>query len=141
MDDPLRLHGGFADLVGYELKVWQADYAELTLTVEPQHLNRSGIMHGGVLATLIDTACGYSGIYCAEPGRVRRAVTLSLHSQFIGAAELGARLTVTGRRSGGGRRTFFSQAEVRDQEDRLIGQGNCVHQYRRGSEDPKGVPA
>ena len=94
-----------------------------------------------MLATLIDTACGYSGIYCAEPGRVRRAVTLSLHSQFLGAAELGARLTATGRRTGGGRRTFFSHTEVHDQEGRLIGLGNCVHQYRRGSEDPKGVPA
>jgi len=140
MNDPLRPGSGFAELVGYELLQWREDYAEIALTVEARHLNRSGILHGGLLATLVDTACGYAGAYCAEPGRVRRAVTLALDTHFIGAVEAGSRLIATGRRTGGGRRTFFSTAEVRDQEGRLVGQGSCVHQYRRGSEDPRGVP-
>ena len=130
MSDPLRRPGGFADLVGYELADWREDYAEMTLTVEAKHLNRSGVLHGGILATLIDTVCGYAGTYCAEPGQSRRAFTLSLNSQFLGTAEAGARLTATGRKTGGGRNIYFSVAEIRDQDGRLIGQGDAVYRYR-----------
>ena len=130
MSDPLRQQGGFADLVGYALTDWREDYAELSLTVEEKHLNRSGVLHGGVLTTLIDTVCGYAGIYCAEPGQTRRAFTLSLNTQFIGSVELGSRLTAIGCRSGGGQRIFFSSAEIRDQDGRLVGRGDAVYRYR-----------
>ncbi len=141
MNDPARDRGAFADLVGYELAAWREDYAEVTMELGASHMNRSGVMHGGVLTTLIDSACGYAGTYCAEPGRVRRAFTLSLNSQFIAAADAGVRLTATGRKTGGGRQIFFSSAEVRDQDGRLIGRGDGVFRYRGGSGDPKGIPA
>jgi len=140
MNDPLRPHGSFADLVGYRLGAWREDLAEILLEVEARHLNRSGVLHGGVLTTLIDTACGYAGCHCAVPGNVRRAFTLSLNSHFVGTAGAGARLTATGRKTGGGRQIFFSTAEVRDQDGTLIGQGDGVFRYRNGSEDPEGQP-
>ena len=130
MSDPLRRQGGFADLVGYQLTDWREDYAELSLTVEEKHLNRSGVLHGGVLTTLVDTVCGYAGTYCAEPGQTRRAFTLSLNTQFLGSVEAGSQLTAIGRRTGGGQRIYFSTAEIRDQDDRLVGQGDAVYRYR-----------
>ena len=133
MHDPLRPHGGFADLVGYQLTSWQEDAVELTLTVETRHLNRSGVLHGGVLTTLIDTACSYCGCFTPEGATPRRAFTLSLNCQFIATAEAGTRLTARAEPSGGGRQVFFSRAEVRDQSGRLIGQGEGVHRYRSGS--------
>ncbi len=133
MDDPLRPHGGFADLVGYRLTSWREEAVELTLTVEARHLNRSGVLHGGVLTTLIDTACGYSGCHTPEGATPRRAFTLSLNCQFIATVAAGALLTVRAVPSGGGRQVFFSRAQVRDQTGRLIGQGEGVHRYRSGS--------
>ncbi len=130
MYDPLRPHGGFADLIGYRLTSWRADAVELSLTVEARHLNRSGVLHGGVLTTLIDTACSYSGCYTPEGAKPRRAFTLSLNCQFIATAEAGALLTARAEPSGGGRQVFFSRAEVRDETGRLIGQGEGVHRYR-----------
>ncbi len=130
MRDPLRPHGGFADLVGYHLASWREDAVELTLAVEARHLNRSGVLHGGVLTTLIDTACSYSGCFTPESAKPRRAFTLSLTCQFIATAEAGALLTARAEPSGGGRQVFFSRAEVRDQTGRLIGQGEGVHRYR-----------
>jgi uncharacterized protein (TIGR00369 family) len=141
MTDAIRHRGGFADLVGYRLEAWREDYAEVVLAVEAKHLNRSGVTHGGVLSTLIDTAAGYAGCYCAVPGRVRRAFTVALNAHFIAAAEAGAVLTAAGRKTGGGRQIFFATCEVRDQDGRLIGQGDGVYRYRRGSEDPHGEPA
>ena len=60
----------------------------------------------------------------------RRAFTLSLDCNFVATAAEGARLTVTARKTGGGSRIFFTQAEVRDEQDRLIGQAKAVLRYR-----------
>lgn len=130
MDDPLRPHGGFADLLGYRLKTWQEDYAEVELEVAARHMNRSGVLHGGVVSALLDTALGYAGTYSPEPGGGRRAFTLSLNTQFVGTAAAGQTLTATGRKVGGGRQIYFCRGEVRDREGRLIGQGDGVFRYR-----------
>jgi len=132
---------GFGQLVGYRLAHWQDGYAEVALTIEPQHLNRSQVPHGGVLVTLIDTAAGYAGCYCAEPGRVRRAVTLSLSTSFLAPAPEGAKLTAKAWRTGGGQSIYFARCELVDDSGRLIATGEGTFKYRRGSEDPKGVPA
>ena len=138
--DLIRFQGGFADLLGYELTGWQEDYAEITLVVHRKHLNRSGVVHGGVITTLIDTACGYAGNYCSVPGNVRRSLTLSLTTQFIAAAREGAVLSAKGRRIGGGRSVFFADCELRDQNGTLIGKGEGSFKYRSGSESPEGHP-
>lgn len=127
--DPLRAHGGFADLVGYELTMWEEDVAEVALTLAERHLNRSGVMHGGVLTTLIDTACGYCGCY-APPGEPpRRAVTLSLTTNFIGAGRPGQRLTARAHRSGGGKSVFFADCTVMDEAGRVVGSGQGTFKY------------
>lgn len=130
MTDPHRPRGGFADLVGYQLAGWRQDQAEILLEITPQHLNRSGVLHGGVLSTLIDTACGYAGCYAGESEALRRAFTLSLDCQFVAAAMTGAKLTARASKAGGGGRIFFAKAEVHDQDGRLIGQGSGVFRYR-----------
>jgi len=127
--DPLRVHGGFADLVGYKLENWEDDLAELVLTVDKRHLNRSGVMHGGVLSTLIDTACGYCGCYTPDGAPPRRAFTLSLTSSFIGAAQKGQRLVARARRTGGGKSVFFATCEVLDENGRVIGSGQGTFKY------------
>ncbi len=127
--DPNRVRGGFADLTDYHLTAWRQDEAEVSLLVRHQHLNRSGVMHGGMLTTLIDTACGYSGCYRDEPEQSLRAFTLSLTCQFISTAEAGAKLTARAVRKGGGRSIFYASCEVTDALGRLIGQGEGVFKY------------
>jgi uncharacterized protein (TIGR00369 family) len=130
MNDPLRPQGGFANLVGYRLAAWREDYAEVEAQVGEQHLNRSGVLHGGVLTTIMDAACGYAGCYAPETAPPRRAFTLSLNSHFVAAAEAGAQLTARAHKTGGGRQIFFARAEVVDQDGRLIAQGEGVFRYR-----------
>lgn len=138
--DPLTPQGGFADLVGYEVTDWQQGYAVITLEVEDRHLNRSGIMHGGVLSTLIDTACGYSGCYCDVSGHARRAMTLQLSTQFLAPARGGRILKAKAQVTGGGKSVFFADCEVHDDTGALIGRGEGVFKYTPGSGDPHGVP-
>lgn len=122
--------GSFAALVGYELTHWQAGQATVRLAIEARHMNRSGVLHGGVLTTLIDTACGYAGCHGPAPAPPRRAMTLSLHTQFIAAVEAGAHLEARARHTGGGRRIFFSDCEVVDQTGRLVARGEGTFRYR-----------
>ena len=132
MSDSLSPKSGFAALVGYELRLWQEDAAEVGLIVGRQHINRSGVLHGGALATLIDSACGYAGCYSPEGAPPKRAFTLSLTNNFIAAAAEGSRLTASAQRTGGGRSVFFARCEVHDQDGRLIGSGEGVFKYIAG---------
>ena len=64
----------FQGLLGYRLALWEPDRAVIEYDVDAGHLNRSGVLHGGVLVTLLDTAAGYAGCHCAVPGRIRRTL-------------------------------------------------------------------
>jgi uncharacterized protein (TIGR00369 family) len=59
-----------------------------------QHRNRSGNVHGGMLATLADRALG-TNARLPEPNR--RQATIGLDIQFIAPARMGEFVTGTGR--------------------------------------------
>ena len=62
-----------------------ADGDVLALRVAAHHLNSSGVAQGGLLATLVDFALGRAIRASAES----RAVTVSLTTDFLGAAREG----------------------------------------------------
>ncbi|MBL8839106.1 MAG: PaaI family thioesterase [Alphaproteobacteria bacterium] len=130
---------GFRTLVGYRLVHWAPGEAKIAVTLDHRHTNRSGAPHGGLIATIIDSAGGYAGCFCTVPGNVRRTVTLALATQFVARAG-GTTITAHGRVRGGGTRTFFSTIEVSDDFGRLIATGEGTYQYRPGSETPEGTP-
>ena len=121
--------GAFARLTGYRLTHWREGEAEVEVTLDERHTNRSGVLHGGMLTTILDAACGYAGTYSADPAQPRRAFTLSITCQFIKAARQGDHLKARAWISGGGKSVFFSRCEVRDQDGALIGQGDGVFKY------------
>jgi acyl-coenzyme A thioesterase PaaI-like protein len=89
--------------------------------------------------TLLDAAAGLAGCYCPDPDRVRKCVTVSLNSHFVSAAT-GGTVRAIGRVKGGGRRIFFSTAELVDARGKVLALGDGSFRYFRGSEDPAGVP-
>lgn len=138
-DAQTDLPSGFRQLVGYRLTEWHDGEATVTLTIGPRHLNRAGALHGGVISTLVDATGGYAGCYCAEPGHVRRCVTVSLTTQYIAQTKSGV-LTAKARVRGGGKRLFMASMEVHDEAGTLLAVGEGVYRYRGGSENPHGVP-
>jgi uncharacterized protein (TIGR00369 family) len=131
---------GFFDHLGIKLVQWDMDYALLEVEIGPQHLNRAKVLHGGVLTTLIDLACGLSGCYCAVPCHIRQAVTLSLTTSFTGQASAGI-VRVEGRKRAGGRKIYVATAEVTNATGEIIAIGEGSYRYRSGSEEPVGQPA
>src|SRR4030095_3470295 len=102
-EDRQRPRSGYSELIGYRVRKRDTGYCELELAVEPKHLNRLNVPHGGVLATLVDTAAGFAVALAQGPDKILPAVTLSLSMQFLGQAKVGEVLIATARRIGGGR--------------------------------------
>jgi uncharacterized protein (TIGR00369 family) len=130
----------FHDLIGLRLVEWREDFARAQIEIAEHHLNRSGVVHGGVLMSLLDQIGGFSGLYCTVPGNARFAVSLSITCSFLGQASSGV-LTAIGRKVGGGRRVFYTRTEVQDARGNALALGQGVHRYRTGSESPDGAPA
>lgn len=130
---------GFQELLGYALAKWEDGYAEVELTVAPGHLNRAGVVHGGVLTTLLDTVMGFSGTHCPFPGRVRRMMTLSMTTSFLGQTDRGT-LLARGFLRGGGRKIVGCRGEVVAKETGvLLATAEGMFKYRTGSEKPEGT--
>jgi uncharacterized protein (TIGR00369 family) len=62
--------GGFAERLGARAEVTDDGSARLAFTARDEHLNQAGTLHGGVLATLVDTAMGAAVRSAAGDGDV-----------------------------------------------------------------------
>lgn len=129
--DPLTLERPypFQDLLGFELTAWSEGFTRIELTLTRAHLNRHHIPHGGIHAALLDTAMGYAGSFCPYPGRVRRAMTLSLTVNYLGQPK-GTRLIAEGRQTGGGRKSYFVEGRLTDDTGALIATGSAAMRWR-----------
>src|SRR6056297_2177462 len=116
--------------LGYRLTEWRADFARVELPLTLVLMNRQGLPHGGMHATLLDTAMGFAGCYTGDPDRRQMALTLSLTVNFLGQAR-GDRLSAEARRTGGGKSIYFAEADVRDATGALVATGTGVFRYRR----------
>ena len=121
MTDPaiIRNETGTQRLLGYEIDISQAPLGICRLQADARHLNRSGVVHGGLLATLLDNASGVAASLTLDPTGRRPFVTLSLTTHFLAPAHEGL-LEARGRVTGGGRRTLFIDAELHDGDGRLV---------------------
>jgi uncharacterized protein (TIGR00369 family) len=135
--DPLP--APFHDLFSFRLLAWRAGYATLEATAGPQHLNRAGVIHGGVVLALIDQAAAYAGLWCSVRGNARRGMTLSLATQFT-APVTGGRLVAEAEMVSRGGTTFFTRVVVRDEAGTIVATGQGTHRWRSGSEREEGVP-
>lgn len=130
---------GFHNLLGYRQVSWEENEAVIELALESRHLNLGGVIHGGVLTSLLDIVLAQAGTYCPYPGRMRKAITLSLTTTFTGQCSEGV-IRVTGRKRAGGTRIFNSTGEVHDDKGNLLAIGEGTFRIRSGSDKPEGVP-
>jgi uncharacterized protein (TIGR00369 family) len=115
--------------LGFDLTGWREGWARVEMPAGDHVLNRQGLPHGGIHATLLDTAMGYAGCFTGDPDRRQMALTLSLTVNYIGRPK-GNRLIAEGRRVGGGRSTYFAEATLCDETGVTLARGSGVFRYR-----------
>ena len=107
-----------------------AGEGDVRLTIEPHLENFAGNAHGGVIATMIDAACGLAArsIRTTEDVRARPHVTTDLHVQYL--APGGGELVGRGKVLQAGRSVIFCTAEVYD-GDRMVAKGSATFMLRQ----------
>ncbi len=129
-----RRRSPFSAHIGAEMEELREGYARLSLTLEPHHTNPSGVMHGGVITTMMDAALGAAlgALRGEEAGRSPHA-TVEMNASFLSGARPGDRIVVEGRVLRLGKRIAFGEAEAR-RGDELIAKGRLTFAIQSRSE-------
>jgi uncharacterized protein (TIGR00369 family) len=110
----------FPRSLGIELDSIEPGRARLSLEVKRQHLQLAGIMHGGAIATLIDTAVAFAIVGASEPGA--RFTTIEMKVNYLSAIRQG-RIVADAKLIRDGRRIVVAECDVLDSNGRLAAKG------------------
>lgn len=122
----IRDETGAQRLIGFVVDLGGGDgRARCWLDLGPQHLNRHGVLHGGISTTLLDAASGFTASLSVDPKAEALFLTVTLDTQFVSPAREG-RVTATGRVTGGGRRLVFVAADLVDEAGGLVASSTGV---------------
>jgi len=99
--------------LGLELKEAEPGQAVFEASVRPE-LMQNGVLHGGVLASIADSACAVAAIFPAN-----YATTINLQISYLKPVVAG-RFRAVGRCLKAGKSILFSQAEVFDENESLV---------------------
>lgn len=89
------------------------------LDVEPRHLNRQGTVQGGVIATMLDAACGYAGLTVGPDGELGNAATAMLSISYLARASAGT-LRASASVTRAGNSLYFASAELTTEAGELL---------------------
>ncbi len=124
---------GFNGLIGHEVVAWRHGFVEMRLKVRAELCNANGLLHGGVLMTLLDAASGFACTFNETATARRVSVTLAFTTQFIKAAREGDTLAILGAwRPSTSQSTFAAETEIYDQQGDLIATGAGTFRYLKG---------
>ena len=111
----------FAKLMGMKLVEMKPDEATIELAMRDDLRQPSGILHGGVTATLIDTAMAFAVRTRVAPETATATIDLTVH--YL-RPHIEGPLTCTAKVVRAGRRIFSVSADVFSQENgKLIATG------------------
>lgn len=113
---------GFAKFLAYEIE--QVESGEVVLRYEPlgEHINLIGTIHGGVLASLLDTVMGCALMTTLGAGE--QHTIIDLHTKFIRSANLETRpLKIFGVVDHRGRRQCTMSGRILTPQNKLCATG------------------
>ena len=108
----------FARLLGFEVE--NVEEGKVTFVLEPaeSHYNPFGVVHGGVAATLFDSALGCSIQTLLPPGQA--APTMELHINYIRPITISTgRIRCSGRVVHLGKRSAIAEGRLVDMDGKL----------------------
>jgi uncharacterized protein (TIGR00369 family) len=107
----------FAKLLGFELDDIGSGTATLAVDVRHDLTQNAGLVHGGVIASLIDTATAFAILSLLAPNE--SVTTVDLTISYLRPVMTG-RLRATATVVRAGRRLFVVSAEVLDENEKLV---------------------
>ncbi len=104
----------FVELVGGQVEEWGEGYVRMSLVLERHHTNPNGVMHGGVVTTLMDEALGgaIASLRGIEVMNAAPHATVEMNASFLLGARPGDKIVVEGRVLRLGKRVAFGEAEA-----------------------------
>ncbi|MEH6472127.1 MAG: PaaI family thioesterase [Halopseudomonas sp.] len=114
----------FIDALGIQPQGFVDGQYLIELEVTPQHLNIGGIVHGGVICSLLDTALARS-FFLALPEKHLSAATLEMKVNFLGSTKQG-KLKAFGRVVNTTKRTAYVEGLVENEQGQLLAKGSAT---------------
>ena len=102
---------------GVKIDRMEGGEAEVSAALTSELLNSGGMAHGGLLATLVDSAAGAAAFSITDPQKM--AVTTDFNMTCLKSAGEGL-LIASGKLVHRGRRMLHAEVEVRSQGDLLV---------------------
>lgn len=109
--------------MGIRLAEVDENHAVMEVTVDDRHRNYLGGVHGGLIATLVDTACFFPKPLLPSG---QAATTVGLSVNYVRPAAVGDHLRARAELLHLGRRTASLAVRVTDQDERLIAHGTAT---------------
>jgi len=112
-------NSAFSGLTGpYYIKAEKGSELTLGMLIEPRHLNRLDVVHGGVLMTLADNAIGEAVIHVFD--EPINSVTVSMSCEFMSPARLGDWVVAETQVHRKGRRLMFVECMLWAGERKIL---------------------
>jgi uncharacterized protein (TIGR00369 family) len=118
------------EFIGGEMDAWEDGRAVMSIKLEDRHMNPGGIVHGGVLATLMDEATGraIASVRGVEVMFERPHSTIEMNASFLAVARVGDEIECEARALRVGRTLAVAEADVRRRgSDSLIAKGRFTY--------------
>ena len=109
------------DFLGVEIVPTSDGCARLELQVKPHHSNPYGILHGGVLTTMADTAMGAACLM-----KNKKVVTVSMTLEFMHAVPMETRIITDAKILHEGRHIFICECNLIDAEENLYAKAHAT---------------
>lgn len=119
--------GSFLNLLGMTPDHHEPGHVRIAYRVGDDHLRTRGIAHGGVIATLMDTALGLAASTRVPEGH--DVVTAQINVNFIRPAWAGESLLAEAKVQHSGRRTAVVTGEIRTDHGVLVATGSATMMF------------
>ena len=118
------------EFIDAKTEVWEEDRVVMSVKLDDRHMNPGGIVHGGILATLMDEATGRAiiSVRGTEVMMETPHSTIEMSASFLSVARIGDEIECESRTLRVGRTLAVAEAEVRVRgSDNLIAKGRYTY--------------
>lgn len=115
----------FLRLLDIKLEHLADGEAEMSMVIADKHLQTMGIVHGGVIASLLDSVTWWAALAAQKPGDAVRLISTDLKLNYLSALKSG-KVTAKARCKKAGSRVCYAVGEIHDEAGRLAADGSST---------------